>query len=85
MELDSIVLGEFDRKPNSEEIEISKMIRKSIVSSEVIKKGDLFSASNLMIKRPGTGLLPSEMESIIGRKAVRNINKDELITEECFT
>lgn len=56
-----------------------KVARKSIICSADIKEGEIFSESNLTIKRPGTGLSPKMWDSIVGKKASRNYYKDEMV------
>jgi N,N'-diacetyllegionaminate synthase len=53
--------------------------RKSIVAGKNIKKGDRFTINNLTTKRPGNGLNPMLWTFILGKKAIRNFNKDEMI------
>ena len=36
--------------------------------------------SNLIIKRPGTGVSPIHMESFLKKKSSRNIKRDEILT-----
>ena len=56
-----------------------KLIRKSIVANIDIKKGQLINESMLGIKRPGSGIPPSEFNKLIGKIAVRDIDKNRLI------
>ncbi len=74
------VLGSGSKKPTKSEEEIKKVIRKSIVASRDINKGEKISESMLSIKRPGTGIEPKYFNKIIDRKARQNIKKDELIS-----
>lgn len=53
--------------------------RKSIVASKKILKGDIFSESNLIVKRPGTGINPMRWDRVIGKKAKKNYNEDDFI------
>lgn len=53
--------------------------RKSIVAARDIKKGELFTEENLTVKRPGNGINPMRWPEIIGKRAVRDFNEDELI------
>lgn len=55
------------------------IVRKSIVASQIIKEGEIFSENNLTIKRPGTGISPMRWDLIIGKVAQRNYQEDELI------
>jgi len=54
-------------------------VRKSIVASREIKKGEIFSESNLTVKRPGDGLSPLLWDKIIGKIAQKNYCMDEKI------
>jgi len=72
-------LGSYAKKPTTIEKNILKLIRKSIVASKDIKKGALIRRNMLDIKRPGTGLPPTKIEYILGKKTKRDIKKDELI------
>lgn len=55
------------------------VVRKSIVAACSIKKGDTFTEKNLTVKRPGTGISPMLWEEVIGKKATRDYEEDELI------
>ena len=63
---------------NSEKPNID-VARKSIVAKRFIKKGEVFSSSNLTTKRPGSGLSPMKWDSIIGTVAKRDYNLDDLL------
>jgi len=80
--LDEEILGGKIKNPTKSEIENAKVARKSIVASRNITKGEKLSFGNLAIKRPGTGLKPKEVYIIIGKEAIDNIKKDEIITLE---
>ena len=50
----------------------------TVVSIKEIKKGEILDATNLWVKRPGTGEIKAEFyNSIIGKKALKNIKKDK--------
>ena len=53
--------------------------RKSIVAARDIKKGELLTEDNLTVKRPGTGISPMQWEEVIGTKAIRDFNDEEMI------
>ena len=53
--------------------------RKSIVAACPIKKGELLTEYNLTVKRPGTGISPMFWENVIGTKAIRDFNEEDLI------
>ena len=74
-----LILGQSLKQPNHIEIENSMLVRKSIVSSCKISKGEEFTLNNLTTKRPGTGLSPMMWYKVIGTKSKKNYMKDELI------
>lgn len=53
--------------------------RKSIVAAKDIKKGELLTEENLTVKRPGTGMSPMRWEEVVGTKAIRDFNEEDLI------
>ena len=72
-------LGSFEKKPSpSESINID-IARKSIVSKQKIKKGEVLSEENITTKRPGNGLSPMVWDKIIGTIADKDYQMDDLI------
>ncbi|MDY6356554.1 MAG: N-acetylneuraminate synthase [Catonella sp.] len=55
------------------------IVRKSIVAKCDIKRGDIFTEENITTKRPGTGISPMKWFEVLGKKAIRDFNEDELI------
>lgn len=55
--------------------------RKSLVAEKMIQAGDTFTEENLTIKRPGSGIMPSEFWSLLGTTASKSYEEDELIDE----
>ena len=47
------------------------LVRKSIVASQNIKKGEYFSLKNITTKRPGSGLSPFKMKKFLGKKVIK--------------
>ena len=57
----------------------------TVCSIHTIKKGEVLSMENIWVKRPGTGtILAEHFNSILGRKATRNIENDEQLNWEDF-
>lgn len=75
-----VALGDGIKRPNKSEVEISKVVLKSIVAKRPIKKGELLSAVNLSIKRAGSGIPATHWDMIVGTKALRDYDIDEPIT-----
>jgi N,N'-diacetyllegionaminate synthase len=73
------ILGSSEKKPTASEEKIMKNVRKSIVAMKNIKKGEVIQKNMLIIKRPGTGIPPRDIEKIIGKKTTRDISIDEVL------
>jgi N,N'-diacetyllegionaminate synthase len=74
-----LALGSVVKKPSKSEIPNIEIARKSIVAKSKIKQGDIFSKENLAIKRAGKGLSPMRWDEVVGSKAIKDYEKDELI------
>lgn len=72
-------LGSGVKKPSPSEIPNMMIARKSIVAKQPIKTGDIFTEENLAVKRPGSGISPMRWDEIIGMKAHKDYEVDELI------
>jgi N,N'-diacetyllegionaminate synthase len=72
-------LGSKIKKVTKSEKKNIYIVRKSIVASTKIKKNEKFSNFNITCKRPGTGISPLFLKKLIGKKSIKNFNKNELI------
>lgn len=72
-------LGTGIKKPSPSEMKNIPVVRKSIVARRRIQKGEEFNEENITAKRPGTGLSPMRWSEVIGRRAPRDFEPDELI------
>lgn len=73
--------GDGKKAPAQSEKKNMAVARKSIVANKDIKAGEVFTEENLTVKRPGDGINPMRWFDIIGKKAVRDFEEDELISE----
>ena len=72
-------LGDGVKRMMGAEMANRLVARKSIVASHVIAAGELYSAANLTVKRPGNGISPMRWDEVVGRRASRGFQPDELI------
>src|SRR5690606_17627715 len=72
-------MGDGKKSPSKSELKNKPAARKSIVASMEIGKGEMFNAENITVKRPGTGISPMKWDEIIGKKAEKNYQEDDLI------
>lgn len=57
----------------------------TVCTIQSIKKGEALTMQNIWVKRPGTGgILAEHFQDVLGRKASRNIAKDEQLNWEDF-
>ena len=77
-----IIVGKKEKTFLKSEKKSRKFARRSIVAKNFIKKNQLIKLSDLICKRPGTGLEPSKLNFIIGKKAKRNLVEDQIITKK---
>jgi N-acetylneuraminate synthase len=56
--------------------------RKSVVLCQDVRAGENISRDAVDIKRPGYGIQPKYLEQIIGRKAVRDLKKEDILMWE---
>jgi sialic acid synthase SpsE len=74
-------MGNYDKVISPSEIDNREIVRKSIVASRDIIKGEFFSTDNLTTKRPGYGVSPMNWYDIIGKKSNKDYKKDEMIEQ----
>lgn len=59
--------------------------RRSIVAARPLSKGTVLSRDDVDFKRPGTGVPPSQLDSVLGGTLMRDIEQDALIDPEDLT
>ena len=72
-------LGHGIKKPSKSEIKNRTSIRKSIVASRNISKGEVFAEENITAKRPAVALSPMEWDNVVGKVSKKSFKKDEAI------
>jgi len=77
-------LGDGIKKPNKSEIEIRKVARKSLIAARDINAGEIIKKSDVIIKRPGTGIPPKYQEVIVGMRILQDIKRDDFFKWEDF-
>lgn len=74
-----VAFGDGIKRPNPSEVEISKVVLKSIVAKVPINKGETLTANNMTIKRAGSGIPAAHWDMIVGTKALHDYDIDEPI------
>ncbi len=75
-----MALGDGIKRPSKSEKKNRDATRRSLVANTEIKDGELFTTSNLVAKRPGSGISPMRWDEVVGKRARRNFAKDEIVT-----
>jgi len=72
-------LGQEERVVSEAELKQRKKMRRSIVATRDLKKGEVIQESDLDVKRPGTGLPPEMMKELIGTVVKEDVECDTLL------
>ena len=74
-------LGNAGKQPQPSELKNIAIARKSLVAARPVVAGEIFTAENVGIKRPGTGTSPYHYWELLGKKAGKNYAEGECIAE----
>lgn len=77
-----IMLGSEEKKVTDSERKNIFVARKSIVAKRKIEKNEIFSENNITCKRPGNGISPIHWYEVLGKKAEKDFEEDEMISCE---
>mgnify|MGYP006081072979 CR=1 FL=1 len=72
-------MGGSIKQVQNEELQMRNVARKSLFFANNINKGDIISQQDIILKRPGSGIYSTMMDSIIGKKATKNLFIDDII------
>jgi sialic acid synthase SpsE len=76
-----IALGSTERIVLADEMEQRKKMRRSIIATKDLKAGTKLKKEDMDVKRPGTGMPPEKIKSLVGKILIRDIEGDTLIFE----
>lgn len=66
-------LGSPIKQPNASELPVRELVRRSVTLVRDVVAGQLIAREDIALMRPGNGIPPKELESVIGKRVVRNI------------
>jgi N-acetylneuraminate synthase len=72
-------LGSPEKALNPVERDNARVARKGLVAACTIRKGELFTAANLSVKRPAAGRPPMDYWELLGKAADRDYARDDVI------
>jgi len=74
------LLGNGIKEPSESEKPNIQIARKSIHTNQKITAGTVLTAGHLIMKRPGTGISPMDIDKVIGKVLAKTIEADNLLT-----
>ena len=77
-------LGDGVKAPNTRELETRELVRKSLYFRHSLPAGHNVSIDDFVAKRPGDGLPPTQVESIVGSVLKRTVQANERVTLSDF-
>jgi sialic acid synthase SpsE len=76
-----MALGSGDKLPQPSEENTRRIARRSLAAISEVDKGEPFTASNLGVLRPGTGMDPMRYWEMLDRPSSRHYRRGDLISE----
>jgi N-acetylneuraminate synthase len=73
-------LGDGVKRPMPSETRNKRWMQKALVATRMIARGEHISADDLACKRPATGLSPSWLDRVVGRRAAADIPENAAVT-----
>jgi N-acetylneuraminate synthase len=71
--------GQYDKVPLECESAARKQARRSIIAKHDISVGEKIKIEDLTFKRPGTGISPNQINTVLGKEVKKPIKEDDLI------
>ena len=75
-------LGDGRKRPAPSEEDAARVARKSLVAACDLPAGGVLRREHLAVRRPGTGLPPGRLESVLGRRLRRPLAAGAVLTED---
>ena len=79
-----IIMGEKLKKIQPEELEMSKISKKSLYFNNDKKRNSKIRKSDLISLRPGIGISPFFTNSFVGRRLKKDIKKNQVVKRDLF-
>ncbi len=76
-----LMIGNGEKGPMPEEVEPLRKMGKGIYASKEIKRGDIFTTSNLCFRSPSAGMGIEHWFRVIGKPSLQDISEETAITE----
>jgi len=77
-------LGNGRKVPTASEIETAKVARRSLVAAHDIPAGATLEREMVVMRRPGTGMSPAMLNTLLDRRTARPIAAGTILEEDMF-
>ena len=77
-------LGSYGKQPESSELEMRKLARRSLVAKDNIPQGIILTEDMLIPLRPAIGISPNFIDRVVGKRPIRAIEKNTPLVESDF-
>ncbi len=74
--------GSSEKAPTLAEIQMAKIVRRSLVAARFIPAGKRLVAEDIAIMRPGTGLPPDMHDQMLGKIASADLPEGSLLSAD---
>ena len=81
----SLALGSEEKAPLDCEIKPLHKMGKKLVAAKPLKTGQVLKSEDVAIRSPGDGLAPFELDHVLGKTVIRDLEQDENITFEILS
>lgn len=75
------ILGIEERVLQPEELKQRENMRRSVIVTRDMKRGEILTREDLDVKRPGTGIAPARIQELVGKKLVNDVKADYVLIE----
>jgi len=77
--IEQAIAGNGIKEPSASEAKNMAIARKSIHLKHALQNGHILTANDLIMKRPGNGISPMKLQSVVGKKLVTNLPAEHLL------
>jgi N-acetylneuraminate synthase/N,N'-diacetyllegionaminate synthase len=80
--IEKAVSGDGKKKPSTSELKNKSVIRKSLHLKHDMHQGDSIEVQDLMVLRPGDGISPMDINTVIGKKLTKDLSAFTILQKE---
>ena len=77
-------LGNAQKSPGADERAMAAIVRRSIVAARNLRAGETLERNDVAMKRPGSGIPPTRLHELLGRRLRVDVRADDLFTTQMF-